>query len=59
MMLRYSLDFEGILDLDEEELSAQYLIGCLVRKNNHEEFIPFLAKKIEDEEKCSKNLQNI
>ncbi|MEK6956246.1 MAG: TM0106 family RecB-like putative nuclease, partial [Nanoarchaeota archaeon] len=47
-------DFEGILDLDEEELSAQYLIGCLVRKNNHEEFIPFLAKKIEDEEKMFK-----
>jgi len=48
-------DFEGAPDVGEEEvIGIDYLIGCLVRKNKKEEFIPFVAKSIEDEERMFK-----
>lgn len=46
------LDFESSLNLNIEEYTGDidYLIGILVRKSNKEEFLPFIAGSIEDEE---------
>jgi uncharacterized protein len=50
------LDFEGtdVFVIDEEEVKIDYLIGLLVAEGNKEEYIPIIAKKLEDEEKVLK-----